>query len=227
MKKSAVKLAILMYHAIHPDRSVISITPATFIRQMEWLFENQFQVLSLQKLAELFTSGGQLPHRSVVLTFDDGFQSFADHAAPVLEKYGFSATVFLVAGYCGKMNDWPGQPTDIPRWPLLNWREIRDLEQAGFEFGAHSFTHARLDQLAVEKLTFEIIHAKEKLQDELGHDIESFAYPYGRFSPQAKGLVQKHFKLGCSTHLGLVTSNSNPFELERIEVLYLHPPRVF
>jgi peptidoglycan/xylan/chitin deacetylase (PgdA/CDA1 family) len=224
---SALKLAILMYHAIHPDRSVVSINPATFSRQMDWLFENQFQVLSLQKLIEIFTTSGQVPQRSVILTFDDGFQSIADYAAPVLAKYGFSATVFIVAGYCGKVNNWPGQLVDIPRWPLLSWQEIRDLERAGFEFGAHSFTHARLDQLTEEQLKFEIIQAKVKLQDELGHDITPFAYPYGRFSPLAKSLVQAHFKLACSTHLGLVGSNSDPYELERVEVLYLQPSMFF
>jgi peptidoglycan/xylan/chitin deacetylase (PgdA/CDA1 family) len=216
-----------MYHAVHPDKSVLSIHPDIFKKQLAWLHKHNFRVISLVDLAENIRKGGELPEKGLVLTFDDGFQSLYDYAFPILSQYGFRATVFLVPGYCGKTNDWPGQPESIHRWPLLDWDQIIQMDTAGIEFGAHTVTHVRLDEQSNESIEKEILESKRMIEAVLGHGINSFAYPYGRLDERIKQLVSQNFTAACGTRLGLVSLNSNPFELERVEIYYLRHSLVF
>jgi peptidoglycan/xylan/chitin deacetylase (PgdA/CDA1 family) len=216
-------IPILMYHAFGLDRSPITLPPLVFSQQMQWLHDHGYQTLSLLRLAEHILTGVSLPERSVVLTFDDGYQSVYQVALPVLIQYGFNATVFLVAGHCGGYNDWDGQPAGIPHLPLLDWQQVQEMDQAGIDFGAHTVSHARLDKLSMEKVRQEILDSRQIITDKLGHAVNSFAYPYGRYDQQVKGLVRETFLTACSARLGLVSSESDPYELKRIEVLYLQP----
>src|SRR5262249_37262854 len=138
---------ILTYHSLDTSGSVISISPETFQHQIEALHNWGYQGITLSQLVEAWEGKATLPPRPVVLTFDDAFGNFADHAAPVLARHGFRATLFAVAGYCGGHNDWPTQPTGVPRLPLLSWDALRDLAREGFEIGAHTLTHPRLPDL--------------------------------------------------------------------------------
>src|SRR5260370_21606189 len=88
-----------------------------------------------------------LPERTVVFTFDDGFQNFCVSAAPLLHRWGLPATVFLATGYCGRTNGWPGQPDWVDREPLLNWEHVAELARQGFGFGAHTVSHPVLPPL--------------------------------------------------------------------------------
>ena len=102
-----VQVPILAYHAIDERPSAISIPPRTFEWQMHQLHHSGFHVIPLSLLVQCLRTGTPPPDRSVVITFDDGLGSVYTDAFPVLERFGFPATVFLVAGYCGKQNHWP------------------------------------------------------------------------------------------------------------------------
>jgi len=222
-----LSLPILMYHAVHPESSLISISPPIFQRQMEWLSENEYHVLGLKHLATALREGSSLPERSIILTFDDGYECLYEFAMPVLARYNFPATVFLVTGHCGRMNDWAGQPANIPTLPILNWEQVIEMSQLGIEIGAHSMQHSRLDQDESEKITYEIRESKRLIEEKLNQPVISFAYPYGRFDPRVYSLVQTEFVVACSTRLGLVSSNSDPWKLERVETQYLSLPGIF
>lgn len=220
-------LPILLYHAVHPESSLISISPTIFQWQMNWLYENGYHVIGLDVLAAYLRDRTPLPERSIVLTFDDGYACLYEYALPVLARYGFPATVFLVAGHCGRMNDWAGQPTNIPKLPLLNWDQVTEMAQQGIEFGAHSMLHSRLDQIESEKIAYEIRESKRLIEDRLNQPVKSFAYPYGRFNDKVYSIVQQEFLIACGTRLGLITPNSNPWKLERVEIFYLLKPSLF
>jgi peptidoglycan/xylan/chitin deacetylase (PgdA/CDA1 family) len=220
-------LPVLMYHAIHPDEDVLSIHPDIFKHQISWLNKNNFRVISLVELAEHIKHKRDLPEKTIALTFDDGFRSIYDFAFPVLQEFGFSATVFLVAGYCEKTNDWPGQPAMLRRRELLDWDQILQMDAAGIEFGAHTLTHLRLDQQPDELVEREILESKYMIEDVLGHPIYSFAYPYGRTSDTARQVVGQNFSVACGTHLGLVGLHSDPIDLERVEIYYLKNSTIF
>src|ERR671925_319704 len=102
-------IPILMYHSVDARTSVITFPPDRFRWQVEWLYSHGYKIISLGELSRYMTSG-QIPERSIVLTFDDGYQTLYTEVFPILQQYGFSATIFLVAGFCGKDKHWPGQP---------------------------------------------------------------------------------------------------------------------
>lgn len=164
----------MMYHAFDESRSIIAIPPAVFAWQMRWLHENGYQVIPLSRLVQYLRNADPLPARSVVITFDDGFETIYTYAFPVLVRYGLPATVFLVAGYCGRQNDWPNRPLTVPHLSLLSWTQIREMDRRGIEFGAHSLSHPRLDRLAPEKAAPEILDSKACIEDRLGHAVELF-----------------------------------------------------
>jgi peptidoglycan/xylan/chitin deacetylase (PgdA/CDA1 family) len=163
----------------------------------------------------------------VVLTFDDGFASVYTRAFPILARYGFPATVFLVSGYCGKRNDWAGQPTCVPRLPLLTWEEVAELDRHGIEIGAHTHTHPRLDHLPPAEAEREIAGSKAAIEEQLGHAIELFAYPYGRYDGATRAAVGRAYTGACTTRLGRVAGRSDPLAVERVDVQCLESATVF
>ena len=218
---------ILTYHSLDESGSVISVAPAIFERHMTLLHERGFHGIALGDLLDGWDASRPLPDNPVVLTFDDGFENVARHAAGLLQRIGFRATIFAVAGHCGGLNDWPTQPPDVPRMPLLGWSELRDLEGAGFEIGLHGMTHAPLTGLPADMERREIVEGKQLMEDRLGRSAGVFAYPYGAAGASARELVRRHFRGACSTQMRSAKSNDARDWLGRIDAYYLRHPRVF
>ncbi len=211
--------AILTYHSLNTSGSVIALPPETFRSQMRSLFDRGIEVVPLETLA---AAGDQeINGPAVALTFDDGFEDFYEAAFPVLSQYRFPATVFLVSGYCGRTNDWPGQPPSAGGRPLLNWSKIAELHRAGIRFGAHTVTHPRLPALPWKQAAGEVLDSRKQIEDRLGTAVTTFAYPYGAESPRLRSLVAENFALGCSTRLGQLRPDSPKASLERIDTYYL------
>lgn len=224
MKKS---IPILMYHAIEESSSAITVSARLFSWQMSWLQAQKCQVLTLSEIAHLIAKGDGFPERSVVLTFDDGFLSQYTEAFPILRHYGFPATIYLVSGYMGSMNNWDGQPPWVPRRPLIDWEKAREMQASGIEFGVHTVNHLRLNQLVREKIKEEIQESKIVIEKELSCKVKHIAYPYGEYNQVARELASTQFITACSTKTGLVTAQSDRWALERVDIHYLKHPVIF
>jgi peptidoglycan/xylan/chitin deacetylase (PgdA/CDA1 family) len=222
-----MKAAILTYHSIDSSNSIISTAPKIFRRQMKFLRENDYNVISLCKLVKLFTENKPLLPKTVTLTFDDGFRNFYTEAFPVLEEYGFDATVFLVADFCGKHNDWAGNPPALPRSELLSWREIRELNEHGIEFGSHTRKHPDLTRISNTEAGRELTESKSIIEGQLGTKVSTFAYPFGKFNRQIKRLAEYNYAAACSVNLGKTQANSDFFSLARIDTYYLLNSKIF
>jgi peptidoglycan/xylan/chitin deacetylase (PgdA/CDA1 family) len=225
--RQKVSIPVLTYHSIDESNSVISTKPGTFRRQMKFLHENNYRAVSLNGLVNDLNAGKAPPPKTVALTFDDGFRNFFTRAFPILQEYGFGATVFLVTGRCGKNNDWPGNPPGLPRSELLDWREIRELSDNGIDFGSHTRSHPDLTRCSPKELVPEISGSKKELQDRVGKEVATFAYPYGSFNEAVKQMVAENFKGACSTSLGKVHNGSDIFALERLDTYYLTRSGIF
>jgi len=217
-------IAILAYHSLDHSRSVLSTSPGIFAEQMKVLRDAGVRVVSLSDVADRKCSNRE---NEVVLTFDDGFRNVYQHALPVLQSYGFPATVFLVTDYCEKTNSWPGQTVTIEREPLLAWREIQEMSRAGISFGSHTRTHPDLRKLSTEEAEEELASSKKAIADATGRPIDTLAYPYGAYDAAVRNLARQHFRLACSTHLGFVKRDSDLFALERIEMYYFQSALLF
>jgi peptidoglycan/xylan/chitin deacetylase (PgdA/CDA1 family) len=215
-----VTLPILAYHSIDNSGSVISMSPNKFQAQMQHLKHTSARVISLCEIVTCIKNNKPFPPKAVAITFDDGFQNFYSVAYPVLRAYGFTATVFLVPGYCGKNNQWGGQPDGIPILDLLDWHEIYEMANDGIDFGAHTMTHPNLSALPLEKTIREIVDSKIIIQEHLGKEITFFAYPYGELNERFKQIVKDKFYGACCTKLGFANVDSDSYSLPRIDMYY-------
>ena len=164
---------VLMYHSVEPytsDPYQVTVRPDRFDRQMRWLRRRGLRGVSMREL--LAGRGDGL----VGLTFDDGYADFVTHVMPVLERYGFGATVFVVAGALGGTNTWdrPG-----PRKRLMTAGEVRHATAAGIEIGSHSLSHRRLPDTGERVLVDEVRRSRAILSALTGQDVNGFCYPYG------------------------------------------------
>ncbi len=222
-----IKIPILTYHSIDTCGSVISTSPQTFRKQMQFLAEADFNVVSLKTLGKSLLENAALPPKTIVLTFDDGFQNFYTTAFPVLDEYKFPATVFLITDYCGKFNDWAGNLPTLEPSKLMDWKEIKELSKNNIEFAAHSRTHPDLTKLNTAKAEREIVESKLTVEERLGIEVTDFAYPYGKYNLPVKQLTEKHFRTACSTRLGKAQAGDDLFSLKRVDTYYLSNEQIF
>lgn len=134
------------------------------------------------------------------LTFDDGYEDFLDTALPVLKRFGFSATVFAVAGRLGEENSWEHRGEPTPRLRLLDAEGIREVSRQGMEVGSHTMSHPRLSGLDAGTLDTELNESRRVLGVILGTPVEGFCYPYGNLDGAAVQAVRRAgYAYGCAT----------------------------
>jgi len=216
------RLSILMYRRVAPAGAAATaryrLSPGAFEDQLRYLQDTGFYGIDLETWHRAVERHDPLPGRAVLLTFDDGYADFEDHAWPLLERYGYAATVFVVAEYVGQVNRWDAALGE--ELPLLAWDAIRRLQAQGVRFGSHSATHPRLTALSPAEVTREAARSRAVLQRGLGTSVTAFAYPYG-----AEDAVVRHLVGACGYVYGLTSrpGRSGLWEpllaLPRIEVL--------
>jgi peptidoglycan/xylan/chitin deacetylase (PgdA/CDA1 family) len=187
MELNAVPL-VLMYHSVAPcdeDPYKATVSPERFERQMRWLRGNGLRGVSMGDLLDAICE--RRARGLVGLTFDDGYQDFATYAVPVLQRYGFTATVFVLSGRLGGHNAWT---PSRPRKELLTANELLEVAQAGMEIGSHGLMHVYLPDADDDVLSAETVHSRAILQELLGHQVRGFCYPYGDIDTRVVAAVQ-------------------------------------
>ena len=208
---------VLMYHAIEPPgeppRSRWSVTARAFGEQLHLLRDAGWTTLRVRDLI----GRDSFPERSVVLTFDDGFDNNFDHGFKVLAELEMTATWFVVTGDIGGESSWidPGQPVRT----MLDREQLRVMAAAGMEIAAHSRGHASLPDLAPRQIAEEVQGSKDDLEALLGETVVSFAYPFGRFNRHCLDAVAAAgFQVACTTRPGWVGSEPDPLQVRRVAV---------
>lgn len=218
----ATSFPILTFHAIDNRPSIISLPPPVFEHGIALLQDRGYRTLSLVELTDCIRRGASFPKRSFVITFDDGYRSVYEQAFPILQRYGMTATVFLTVGKTKKKR----LPSMEGR-AMLSWHEIKEMHRAGIACGAHTLTHPDLTRLSPERLETEVVGGKQLIEDALGSQVHTFAYPFGRYNEGCRELVSHHFVCACSDRLGLVQARSDAYALERVDTYYLRTDRLF
>lgn len=218
-------ISILMYHSVSEGPGPISIAPADFRMQMALLGECGYNAVGLDDVAAWQRGERELPCRTVVLTFDDGFDDFADVAFPELQSRGWTATLFLPAGKIGGTADWERRAGGPSARRLISWQTAGELAQRGIELGAHGFSHTDLTTLSPEAARQEIAGSKSMIEDRAGCRVTSFAAPYGRTNAALRKEIGRHVPLAVGTRLGAARRGSDPYDLPRIEMWYFRNPR--
>ena len=192
--KNAYPIPILTYHQIaeappkgFPYRS-LSVAPADFLMHMQFLSLLGYQGLSMTALQPYLR--GVRTGKVVGITFDDGYLNNLVHAAPVLQRYGFSATCYVVSQLLGKNNIWDME-TGVAQTPLMDLSQLKLWQASGQEVGAHTKSHARLSQLDSVHAREEIAGCKRELESLLGVAVDHFCYPYGEFTQEHAAMARE------------------------------------
>ena len=192
--------------------------PKAFKKQMAYLKRAGYRVIEIDDLINSIKNGTTLPEKSIAITFDDGFADNYENAFPVLQEYGFPATIFVVSRLVGRTNEWM-QEEGYPKRKLLDWSKLRQMSINGVTVGSHTAAHASLTDMDKESAGHEIINSKSELEKALGKPIHFFAYPYGRFNQQVEKIVAEAGYIGaCSTRSGFNSAHVSPFAMRRIEI---------
>jgi len=218
------RLAILTYHSIDDSGSVLSTHPETFEHQMTCLAELGYRGVSLGEVVNHSQSVGRWPERTVAITFDDGYENNLRVAQPILARHEFTATIYVITGHVGGKHDWEQPPPGLGRRAILDWAQVGELADAGWEIGAHTRTHPNLEELDPEAVFREILGSREDIQQQLSRPVETFAYPGGYCSTAAMAVVAREFSAGCTTVLRRADQDNPRHSLPRVDAFYLRNP---
>ena len=208
---------VLMYHAVCPppeNPNKIVTSPGLFEAQMRYLRRRRLRGVSMKELLRADRAGNT---RGLIgLTFDDGYENFLQDALPVLERFGFSATVFMVAGMLGGENRWEFRFDPRPRMQLLTVEGVREVAARGMEVGSHSMTHPKLNHLESEALEDEVGGSRQVLSEILGEGVDGFSYPYGFIDGASVRAVRRaNYAYACAV---VVRVEQSGYDLPRITV---------
>ena len=194
---------ILCYHRFGGASNKMSVSPANFAAQLDWLARNDYRVIRLSQLLGFLQGREALPKRSVVITMDDGYESVHRHALPQLRKHGFPATLFVYSDFIGAGDG-------------LSWSQLTELKTSGLvDIQAHSKTHRNLierlpgetDEQYRQSLDAEARAPRELLERRLSSPVRQYAYPFGDANEAVlDALTRQQYQLGVT-----VTPGGNAF----------------
>lgn len=223
---------ILMYHSISEknERGVhgyyqTATSPQVFSEQLQYLYANGYQTCGLEEVTEHPIADS---HKRVVITFDDGYADFYRQAFPVMNQYGFGATVFLPTAYIAE------GPMRFKQRECLTWAEIRELQRLGVVFGSHTVSHPQLRDLSAQAIDKELSMSKQRIEEKTGYAVKSFAYPFAfpqtdcAFIGQVReSLLRAGYENGVCTMVGRASRKSDRLFLERLPINSRDDRRLF
>jgi len=219
-----------MYHSIAsmPKGTVmrsLHVPPKLFKLQM-WLLKTLgYQGLSMGKLQPYLT--GKKQGKVVGITFDDGFKNNLTHALPILQKFNFSATNYIISQNIGGINHWDINK-GIPKNLLMNENEVKQWIDGGMEIGSHTQSHVRLAEIDIKSATKEINQSKLDLEKQFNCSIEHFCYPYGSYNNNIIDIVIKaSYKTATTVDRGRANYKTHLLELPRIFITHRTFPHLF
>ena len=212
--------AIVTFHAISDDQSVISFPQKRFIEFLDALDSSGIPIMSLNDLLQPNTT------RGVAITFDDGMTSAFKLAMAPLWERKLPAHLFLVTGAVGSTNAWPGQPAGAPTYEIMSWDEVLSAQKMGMFIESHTHNHPDLRKLDDGAMLDEFELCNSEIELRTGRRPEYLAFPYGFRDIRVQTLASRLYRASMSTKLGYIAKHSAMDALPRIDSYYLRPPWV-
>ena len=204
---------ILMYHSIDPyarKDNLLAITPAYFKRQMRFLRDHDYNIISLEAVAGLIKGSNKIPPRTIAVTFDDGYKDNYTYAFPILKEFNIPATIFVIVNEVGR-----------PQGDRLSWDDIKIMQESGLiTFGSHTLNHPWLPGVILEEeLKKEIGDSKRILEEKLGKKVAIFSYPLGGFNDKIRKMViDSGYSYAVAANPGRRFSDNDVFALKRLRI---------
>ena len=198
---------VLMYHSISAKYAPSFCVPAPqFEQEMRYLREHDYHSISPAELRAALADGEPLPENPVLITFDDGFGDNYKTAWPILKKYGFRATFFIVTSQVGSYS--------------IDWPQLRELADAGNTIGSHTVDHRDLTTLSPSQQEKELRTSRQMLEGRLGVPVTAFCIPYGKYNKTTLDLLcAAGYDIGFTTNPGRVCAGDNIYTLHRLHMV--------
>jgi peptidoglycan/xylan/chitin deacetylase (PgdA/CDA1 family) len=227
-------LRVLMYHKVNDvPGNRMSMPTSLFDEQMAQLRELDYTVVDLDAVLAHYADGAPLPPAAVLITFDDGYRDNLEHAAPILQRYGYAAVQFVPLGYVGDPLPLPHEEPLATRGIInrtVDWSELAELEGAGVRIESHGIAHRPLADLEPDEAAREIVISKLRLEERLGRPVRAFSYVKGseaHYKPVHLSLVrQAGYDVAFTSISGANSPATDPLQLHRYNV-EPYPARTF
>jgi len=201
-------VSILMYHGVDDSGWEFSVPPQVFEKQIHYLREQGYTFLALEQVIEALGDNVAMPNKAVVITFDDGYQSVAENALPLLEKYQIPAVLFVHA-------DRSSQELGT-QLPLLSWEDICGLETRGIAIESHSHSHPNFKLLSADEVRTDLELAEKSFVSHMNKKPRFMAYPGGKYSTALmEELHSRGYRGACTIDRGRVITGDDPLKLKR------------
>ena len=201
---------VLNYHQINDtEHNSLTVNTEQFEAQMKYLKDEGYTPITPAEMLDAFDGKGTLPARPVVITFDDGYRDNYNHAFPILEKYGFKATIFLISDYVSTFPNY------------LTWSQVSEMQDSGLiDFESHTLSH---EELAKAPSSEEIFHqlkgSKDAIEWNTGKNIDFIAYPCGEYTQEIEDLTREAgYRAAFTVNYGLASPAENHFILDRVPI---------
>lgn len=228
-------IPIIGLHAIEDHIGIpIELYTGYFDKLCKALKEYGYETITFSDLLNYVDHGKALPEKSVIITSDDGFQDIYINAFPILKKYGYKMTIFLVTGYMGnseedrEVNSFDSD-RKVPMRPMLIWPEIIEMNEYGCEFLSHTVNHIRLGLSSDEEFLYELVQSKKDIESHLGSEVLFFAWPYDNNSPSKWPLIPDAGYRGAVRYGNGIEDmrTINLYDIKRVEFNNYIPPNQY
>ena len=207
-----MKIPILSYHSISNENCPLSLNLTEFEKQLFFFKKNKFESVFFDEIKNLSS-------KKFIITFDDGYKDLIINALPLLKKYNFKATCFIVSDLIGKKNVWDEFNSKIKDKELMNLSDIHFWIKNGMCVGSHSKNHKKLTLLNEKDTTDEIINSKDELETLTGKSVNSFCYPYGLYNENIVNIVKEKYDSAFTTNRSRFdTARHNKYKLPRLDM---------
>lgn len=208
---------VLCYHAIRKppanaddNLKTLYVTPENFKKQMQYLKDNNYFTMTMDEFYDYYKNNSKIPEKSVLITFDDGYEDNYTNAYPVLKELGLKATVFMISGNIG---------TDL----YMTKEQLIEIDKNGFDVQSHTVTHSRLSELSYTKQVKELKDSKSALEKLLNKEINFIAYPESKFNDDTKKACKEtSYKLGFNLSGGAGDPKDGAYNIDRTYISGLY-----
>lgn len=221
--KKKYEVPVVMYHRVI-NKSENEGIHGTYIYEnifrehMKYLKDNNFSVITFEDLNNIgWRNRFDKNKKYIIITFDDGYVDNYELAFPILKEFNFKATIFLMGE--STYNEWDVKADGEKSFPLMSVEMIKEMQDYGIEFGAHTFNHPKLNKLSNDEIKHQIVDVKKPLEEKIGREIITFAYPYGILNDYAKKMVEEAgYTFGVATDSGSVCLSDDLYQIRRIAI---------
>jgi peptidoglycan/xylan/chitin deacetylase (PgdA/CDA1 family) len=201
-------IPVLNYHQINNKaHNALTLSSQEFEAQMAYLHEHNYTTISPDQLVDYLQYGKSLPPNPILITFDDGYEDNYRVAYPILQKYNFTATIFLITDFVSSNNRY------------LTWNQVKEMKENGFSFASHTVSHISLTNASDQELQSQLTKSREAMEWHLEQKIEYLAYPCGYYDQRViKMAKQAGYRAAFTINLGRDTTTCGLFSLNRIPI---------